>query len=155
MADWVDKTEDTDQDGDSIGCGMAFISWLMSTGYALNAIAPAMVSLGDAGTLAQLYAKLTGDSASNAWSKFQTAIKTLPNGVTSDDPFNAFTAAASALPATLPAQVAAGQPELRPGKGQRRLLRQKASASRNRTGCFRQRSGGPRKLLDMRWGRGG
>ena len=109
-ADWVDKTEDTDQDGDSIGCGMAFLSWLMSTGYALDKIAPAMVSLGDAGTLAQLYAKLTGDSASNAWSKFQAAIKALPNGVTSDDPFNAFTAAA-ATPAAIPAQLGPGTGE--------------------------------------------
>lgn len=109
-ADWVDKVEDTDQDGDSIGCGMAFLSWLMSTGYALDKIAPAMVSLGDSGTLAQLYAKLTGDSASNAWSKFQAAIKALPNGVTSDDPFNAFTAA-SAVPAAIPAQLAPGTTE--------------------------------------------
>ncbi len=101
--DWVDKIDPTDQDADSIGCGMAFLSWLMSTGYALDKIAPAMVSLGDSGTLAQLYAKLTGDSASNAWSKFQTAIKALPNGVTSDDPFNAFTAAAA-----IPAELAAG-----------------------------------------------
>lgn len=109
-ADWVDKTESTDQDADSIGCGMAFLSWLMSTGYALDKIAPAMVSLGNSGTLAELYAKLTGDSASNAWSKFQAAIKALPNGVTSDDPFNAFTAA-SAMPAAIPAQLAPGTTE--------------------------------------------
>ena len=88
MADWVNKTEDTDQDGDSIGCGMTFLSWLVSQGHGLEKIAPAMVNLGDAGTLAQLYAALTGDSASNAWSKFQAAIKNLPNGVTSDDPFD-------------------------------------------------------------------
>jgi hypothetical protein len=87
MADWVDKTEDTDQDGDSVGCGMAFLSWLMSKGSTLKQIAPAMVGLGDAGTLAQLYAQLTSDAASNAWSKFQAAIQALPNGVTSDDPF--------------------------------------------------------------------
>ncbi len=103
--DWVDKVDPTDQDADSIGCGMAFLSWLMSTGYALDKIAPAMVSLGDSGTLAQLYAKLTGDSASNAWSKFQTAIQALPNGVTSDDPFNAFTAAAAGIPAQLAAGI--------------------------------------------------
>ena len=60
MANWVDTTEDTDQDGDSIGCGMAFISWLISQGHGLEKIAPAMVSLGNAGTLAQLYANLTG-----------------------------------------------------------------------------------------------
>ena len=38
-------------------------------------------------TFAQLYANLTSDSASNAWSKFQAAVETLPNGVSSDDPF--------------------------------------------------------------------
>ncbi|HLV88001.1 MAG TPA: hypothetical protein VKV39_13540 [Candidatus Sulfotelmatobacter sp.] len=88
MADWVDSTENTDQDADSIGCGMAFLSWMISKGYGLEKIAPGMVNLGDAGTLAQLYANLTGDSASNAWSNFQSAIQALPNGVTSDDPFN-------------------------------------------------------------------
>jgi hypothetical protein len=46
-----------------------------------------MVALGDPGTLAQLYANLTSDAASNAWPKFQSAIQALPNGVTSDDPF--------------------------------------------------------------------
>ena len=56
-------------------------------GYSLDQIAPEMVGLGDGGTFAQLYAKLTSDSASNAWPKFQSAIQALPNGVTSDDPF--------------------------------------------------------------------
>ena len=87
MADWVDQTEGTDQDGDSIGCGMAFISWLISQGYALNQIAPAMVGLGAGGTFAQLYASLTSNSSSSAWSNFQAAVQALPNGVTSDDPF--------------------------------------------------------------------
>jgi hypothetical protein len=105
--DYVNKTDNTDQNADSTGCGMAFLSWLMSTGYALDKIAPVMVALGDSGTLAQLYSKLSGDSASNAWSKFQAAIKALPNGVTSDDPFNAFTAA-STQPAAIPAQLAPG-----------------------------------------------
>ncbi len=86
---------------------MAFISWLMSLGFQLNQIAPQMVSLGDSGTLAQLYANLTSDSASNAWSKFQSAIQALPSGVTSDDPFGAFTAAA-AVPASIPAQLTPG-----------------------------------------------
>src|SRR4029077_9995392 len=89
MADWVDQTEDTDQDGDSIGCGVAFIPWMISKGYGLEKIAPAMVNLGDGGTLAQLYANLTGDAATNAWPNFQAAIQNLPNGVTSDDPFGA------------------------------------------------------------------
>jgi hypothetical protein len=91
MANWVDQTEGTDQDGDSIGCGMAFISWLMSQGYGLDKIAPQMVSLGDAGTLAQLYGNLTSDNPGNAWANFQNAIQALPNGANSivnDDPFN-------------------------------------------------------------------
>lgn len=89
MANWVDQTEDTDQDPDSTGCGMAFISWLISQGHKLSAIAPAMVTLGNAGTLAELYAQLTGDAATNAWPQFSAAINALAGGVTSDDPFNA------------------------------------------------------------------
>ena len=89
MPDFVDRTDATDQSADSTGCGMAFLSWLMSQGQALAKIAPAMVALGDAGTLAQLYANLTSDAASNAWPNFQNAIQGLPNGVTSDDPFGA------------------------------------------------------------------
>ena len=106
MPNWVDRTDNTDQSADSTGCGMAFLSWLMSLGHALGKIAPEMVNLGDSGTLAQLYANLTSDVALNAWSKFQTAIQSLPNGVTSDDPFGAFTAAAK--PARIPAAVAPG-----------------------------------------------
>lgn len=86
--DWVDKVDPTDQDADSTGCGMAFLSWLISQGYGLEKIAPAMVNAGDSGTLAQLYANLTSDAATNAWTNFQTAIQNLPGGVTNDDPFN-------------------------------------------------------------------
>jgi hypothetical protein len=85
--DFVDQTDNTDQSADSTGCGMAFISWLIGQGHTLEQIAPAMVNLGDSGTLAQLYANLTSDSASNAWPNFQTAIQNLPNGVANDDPF--------------------------------------------------------------------
>jgi hypothetical protein len=52
-----------------------------------------MVALGDSGTLAALYAQLTGDAATNAWPKFQAAVQALPGGVTSDDPFNGFSQA--------------------------------------------------------------
>jgi hypothetical protein len=86
MPDYVNRTDPTDRHADSTGCGMAFLSWLMQQGYALNQIAPAMVTLGDSGTLAQLYANLTGDAASNAWPKFQAAVQALAD-VTSDDPF--------------------------------------------------------------------
>lgn len=88
MKNYVDQTDPTDQNPDSTGCAMAFLSWLLSQGHPLNQIAPAMVSLGDSGTLAQLYAQLTGQPASQAWSTFQSAVNALPNGVTNDDPFN-------------------------------------------------------------------
>jgi hypothetical protein len=87
MPDYVNTTDNTDTNPDSTGCTMAFLSWLMSMGYSLNQIAPAMVALGDGGTLAQLYANLTSDSASNAWPKFKAAVQALPGGVTNDDPF--------------------------------------------------------------------
>jgi hypothetical protein len=86
--DFVNQTDPTDRGADSTGCGMAFLSWLISQGHGLDKIAPQMVALGDAGTLAQLYAYLTSDAVANAWPNFQTAIQNLPNGVNSDDPFN-------------------------------------------------------------------
>ena len=93
MPNWVDQTEQTDQDAVSTGCGMAFISWLLSQGYHLPQIAQGMVALGDSGTLAGLYAQLTGDAETNAWPKFQAAVSALPGGVTSDDPFSGFSQA--------------------------------------------------------------
>jgi hypothetical protein len=88
MPNYVDQTDPTDQNPDSTGCGMAFLSWLMSQGYSLSAIAQEMVSLKDVGTLAQLYANLTSDSASNAWPNFQAAASALQQ-ITTDDPFGA------------------------------------------------------------------
>lgn len=93
MPNWVDQTGQTDQDADSTGCGMAFISWLISQGHKLSEVAQAMVKLGDSGTLAELYAQLTGNPAGNAWSSFIAAVNALPGGVTSDDPFNALSSA--------------------------------------------------------------
>ena len=86
MTDFVNKTDGTDQNEISTGCGMAFLSWLQKLGYTLNAIAPAMVKLGANGTLAQLYAKLTSEPESNAWPKFLSAAKALSQ-ITNDDPF--------------------------------------------------------------------
>jgi len=91
MPDFVDRTDSTDQNADSTGCGMAFLSWMMSQGYNLATIAQAMVALAAAGTLAQLYAQLTSSPANNAWPAFQDAVQALPNGVTSDDPFGSGT----------------------------------------------------------------
>ena len=118
---YVDQTDPTDQGVDSTGCGMAFLSWLQSLGYALDRIAPVMVSLGDQGTLAQLYAQLTGDGAANAWPKFTSAL----NGVdvTSDDPFGQVKPSqlamitpdaarrAGAVFAAILADIASGKPE--------------------------------------------
>lgn len=86
---YVDQTDQTDQNADSTGCGMAFLSWLMSQGHGLDEIAQHMVSLGDSGTLAQLYGSLTSDMPSNAWPAFQAAIQAIGgySAVTSDDPF--------------------------------------------------------------------
>jgi hypothetical protein len=87
MPDFVSKTDPTDQNADSTGCGMAFLSWLMSQGYSLDKIAQGIVSLRDAGTLAQLYANLTSNAASSAFPTFITAVQALLGGVTTDDPF--------------------------------------------------------------------
>jgi hypothetical protein len=78
----------TDQGTDSTGCGMAFLSWVLSQGQSLATVAQAMVTLGDSGTLAQLYGQVTGNPSSTAWSQFSAAVNALPGGVTSDDPFN-------------------------------------------------------------------
>lgn len=88
MPDWVTHTAQTDQDPDSIGCGMAFLSWLLSRGSTLSQIAQAMVGLGDAGTLAGLYAQLMGGDPVSAGRDFIAAVNALPNGITTDDPFN-------------------------------------------------------------------
>ena len=104
--DFVNRTDSTDQNADSTGCGMAFLSWLISLGHGLEQIAPSMVALGDAGTLAQLYGTLTSDDPRNAWTKFQKAIQGLPGGVASDDPFAAVTKARQKVVA----RVRAGMP---------------------------------------------
>ena len=95
MPDYVDRTESTDQDAVSTGCGMAFLSWLQSLGITLKQIAPAMVKLGTAGTFAQLYAGVSGDSQANAWPNFHAAAKALP-GIVNDDPFGKGAARGSA-----------------------------------------------------------
>ena len=86
MPDFVDHTDGTDQNELSTGCGMAFLSWLQKLGFSLNKIAPSMVKLGTAATLAQLYATLTSSPQSDAWLKFNAAARALPR-ITTDDPF--------------------------------------------------------------------
>ena len=89
MPDFVNQTDPTDQNPDSTGCGMAFISWLLSRGQTLSSVARGLAARGDAGTFAQLYAGLTGDAASSAWPNFSAAVRALAGGVTRDDPFGA------------------------------------------------------------------
>jgi hypothetical protein len=86
MPDFVDKTDNTDQNATSTGCGMAFLSWVQSLGYPLSKIAPAMVKLGTGATFAQLYAALTSAPKTDAWPKFLSAAKALPK-ILNDDPF--------------------------------------------------------------------
>jgi hypothetical protein len=90
MPNWVDSTADTDQDPDSTGCGMAFLSWLLSQQHTLPAIAQQLVALGDGAPLSQLYAQLTGHPAADAWPAFTAAVEALPGGITTDDPFSGF-----------------------------------------------------------------
>jgi hypothetical protein len=90
MPDFVDKTDGTDQNEVSTGCGMAFLSWLQKLGFNLNRIAPSMVKLGTAGTLAQLYSTLTSSPQSDAWPTFNAAVRALPP-ITNDDPFSTTT----------------------------------------------------------------
>jgi hypothetical protein len=87
MQDFVNNTDPTDQNADSTGCGMAFISWLLSQGFGLDKVAQGLVALTANGTFAQLYTNLTGDSSGNAWPKFQAAVNGLSGGVVNDDPF--------------------------------------------------------------------
>jgi hypothetical protein len=87
MQDFVNDVDPTDQNAVSTGCGMAFISWLLSKGYTLGQIAQQMVTDGDAGTFATLYGALTGDNPGNAWATFLQDVNGLPGGVNSDNPF--------------------------------------------------------------------
>lgn len=91
MGNWVDQTDHTDQNPDSTGCGVAFLSWLLSQQHSLAQLAQAMVALADSGTLAELYQRLTGQPAAQAWPAFMAAIPALPGAVSDDDPFGALT----------------------------------------------------------------
>jgi len=88
MPNFVDATDPTDQNPDSTGCTMAFLSWLMGgLGETFATIAQTLVGLGAAGTLADLYGDLTGEAPASAWPAFTAAVQALPFGITTDDPF--------------------------------------------------------------------
>ena len=94
---FVDQIDPTDQNPESTGCGMVFISWLQSLGFALNQIAPAMADLGDGGTFATLYNHLTQKDASSAWADFMAAVGALSAPISDDDPFAGVTPQVTSL----------------------------------------------------------
>jgi len=84
--DWVDRTENTDRDFYSIGCGVLFLNWLRSQ---LQYSWQQIVSAG-ASTLAQTYQGLTGRS--DGWEAFRLLLDNhfpvnAPSNVTTDNVF--------------------------------------------------------------------
>jgi hypothetical protein len=100
--DFVSQTDPTDGDAISTGCGMAFISWLLSQNIALSTVAQGLVALGASGTFAQLYGNLTGNDPNTAYLTFMGAVHALSGGITSDDPFGALTSTQTAIAAMQP-----------------------------------------------------
>jgi hypothetical protein len=90
MPNYVNATDPTDQDADSTGCGMAFISWMLHGGSTLPEVAQGLVKLTSTGTFTGLYDALRGGST-NPWTAFLADVKALSGGVTSDNPFGAVT----------------------------------------------------------------
>lgn len=84
---WVDGNEQTDQDAESNGCAVLFLTWLLSVGYGLDRITQAA-----APSLAGTYQTLTGHLT--AWEDFSAACAARwpagqPSGVTTDNPWGA------------------------------------------------------------------
>lgn len=83
---WVDTTENTDRDYQSIGCSTLFLNYLR---YQLNYTWKAIIAAG-APTLAGTFTLLTGKT--NGWAKFSTLVAYkykpgVPSGVTTDNIF--------------------------------------------------------------------
>jgi acid phosphatase type 7 len=82
MPDFINKTDQTDQNADSTGAAVLFYNWLhYQLGYSWEQIVRA-----GAPTLAETYRKLTNGKTS-AFEDLMAAIQALPNGVTNDNPF--------------------------------------------------------------------
>ena len=84
--DWVDNTENTDQDYVSIGCGVLFLNWMR---FQLNIPWDAIISAGSS-TLGETYAKLTGTG--NGYASFRTLVDArfpvgIPVNLTADNVF--------------------------------------------------------------------
>jgi hypothetical protein len=85
-ANWVDNTENNDQDYHSIGCGVLFLNWMR---FQLNIPWDAIVSAGSA-TLGQTYAKLTASGP--GYANFRALVDThfpvgIPASLTVDNIF--------------------------------------------------------------------
>jgi hypothetical protein len=81
---WIDATESTDLNPVSTGCGVVYLYWMMSKGHTAAQITQAGCP---DGTLASNYEALTGRTT--GWSDFTAAVRALPHGVTSDNPWGA------------------------------------------------------------------
>ena len=79
---WIDGTESTDQDAVSTGCGVLYIYWMISQGFTPAEITQAACP---DGSLASNYQVLTGRTT--AWRDFIAAVRGLPHGVDSDNPW--------------------------------------------------------------------
>ena len=83
---WVDTTEQTDRDYNSIGCAVLFLNFLRyELSYSWNAIVAAA-----APTLAGVYTNLTG--LADGWARFSALMQAYypqgtPSGVSNDNPF--------------------------------------------------------------------
>lgn len=80
---WIDQTEQTDQDSVSTGCGVVFCYWMRSLGFSV----PQLVHAGGA-TLSANYQTLTGKRT--AYQDLLAALSGVT--ITSDDPFGSATA---------------------------------------------------------------
>jgi len=81
---WIDANESTDLNPVSTGCGVVYLYWMMSKGHTAAKITQAGCP---DGTLASNYEALTGRTT--AWSDFIAAVRALPHGVGSDNPWAA------------------------------------------------------------------
>ena len=79
---WIDANESTDLNPVSTGCGVLYLYWMMSKGYTAAKITQAGCP---DGSLASNYHALTGRTT--AWHDFIAAVRALPHGVGSDNPW--------------------------------------------------------------------
>jgi hypothetical protein len=77
--DWISKTEQTDQDNVSTGCGIVYIYWMLSLGFPASRITQA-----GGATLSANYQTLTGKTT--AYADLLAALKGV--SITSDNPFS-------------------------------------------------------------------